>query len=652
MNVYTTLAVVVTCFSLVAGEQSLLDALKVDIAARAVATPANSGSVLQNVHSTGKYDAKVVPVANIGSWIRDEWKSLPEALVTKFEAATFSQSTTFEVFSVTISPAQAHLVEYIGAARRTNDNSAEIAYLYVDSSGSMLPKTEAVNVHSCHSCWLLGTCCNDRTEIHARGYNVAEIQLVTATLRADAYAFLAQTISNANSQSFVPKPAAAMLQLQSLISQPLPLDPEAMVRDLINGLRKEMSTDDDMSTRVTTTVVKTIVGRGLKNFAQHAEIQQLHGVSHDYISEFQSWLSLEINLPKRYGTYVKDMVDIVSHAESNEWTMFQLLFSTGHAATCRCVVVLGRNDRSTRMFDWLIADVNAEFEFAPDLMVVRHSKSSLAGLQHSSWDEVLEVPHAINRDDLSLLFDFFNVVVLERFAEVLHLLPTDNLLEISSFTKTINSSVAPPVPAVDPVVTAVTTVIDLWPKFVAAFKSTSSTELKEKLVGVGFDYFSGHSTMDYLHELDAEYVPQYINVLMDSLEVPENKREAFAAKVNLMPHMSDGEFSVYDLTYTSGPGGDCKYVCIIMVNDRVKNTSSFMVSDIRASFHLAPDIFVIQKSKSSLGGLFSSSSIEFQYHDRPITPEDMAIVFDFFKMVAFSGFAKALDIPVTSPDLG
>jgi hypothetical protein len=420
-----------------------------------------------------------------------------------------------------------------------------------------------------------------------------------------------------------------------------------LVQQVIGGIVKnldEMKADVSNKALNASAVVNKLVKRGFAEFEESAAVQQLNGVDYGVSDDLTNWIVTELSLDDSYRKRIETMMTIVEHADSQEWIRFEVAFSVGDGGDCRYVVLLARNDKEAKQTQWLIGNVQGKFQLAPNLLIIQEKRSSLFGLLTHYETVVKEVPALITKDDVEVISEFFTVVVFERFAEVLNVLPNQ---EMSPMIGVDTMDVDP----LDLIKKGVNTVINWWPNILADFKSTEKSEIKEKLQQKGFNHFTASTTLDHVENLEAEYVQEYLDLLAEELQIPENKSESFKKHLNLLPHLSKNEFSVYDIAYDTGVGGECKYVAVVYTNNRENQTSSFLVANIKATFEMAPDILVMHETRSIVGGLYSSDNIKYKYQDRPIQEEDVELVFDFFKVAAFKKFADLLNIPVDQPVL-
>ena len=85
--------------------------------------------------------------------------------------------------------------------------------------------------------------------------------------------------------------------------------------------------------------------------------------------------------------------------------------------------------------------------------------------------------------------------------------------------------------------------------------------------------------------------------------------------------------------------------------DSLSDTASFFIVDINADWQLAPDLLIIQSSRSILGGLFQRNRQSIQEVPRILTMEEAVQLKDFFMLIALNNIASTLKANVTLPPL-
>ena len=58
------------------------------------------------------------------------------------------------------------------------------------------------------------------------------------------------------------------------------------------------------------------------------------------------------------------------------------------------------------------------FEVAPDILIIRDSKSSWGGLFSESKERIERIPHAMTPVDMQQLLDYFDLVAFDRFMKL------------------------------------------------------------------------------------------------------------------------------------------------------------------------------------------------------------------------------------------
>ena len=81
--------------------------------------------------------------------------------------------------------------------------------------------------------------------------------------------------------------------------------------------------------------------------------------------------------------------------------------------------VLAKHDKVLKKSNWLVADFKASFQLAPNLLVVQEKTSVLGGLWSETSERIVEIPASLTLDQLYIVFEFFEIVTFQRFAEII-----------------------------------------------------------------------------------------------------------------------------------------------------------------------------------------------------------------------------------------
>jgi hypothetical protein len=189
-----------------------------------------------------------------------------------------------------------------------------------------------------------------------------------------------------------------------------------------------------------------------------------------------------------------------------------------------------------------------------------------------------------------------------------------------------------------------------WAQIVDAFKTTRNTEIKERILGKGFDYFSQQAQIQISKGVKEEYIDKYLEHLEARLKVPNDRKEDLKMSLEEVKFTDSSVWSAFDTLFSIDTQGNVKFASILASRND-SGRYDFVYSDIKAEFKLAPDVLVVRKSLSVLGGIWADSKDEYQKVPRSLSPEDVQIVVQFFQIVAFKGFAEQFGFKLEFPKM-
>lgn len=187
-----------------------------------------------------------------------------------------------------------------------------------------------------------------------------------------------------------------------------------------------------------------------------------------------------------------------------------------------------------------------------------------------------------------------------------------------------------------------------WSQIVDAFKTTRTSEIKERILGKGFDYFSQSAQIQISKNVKEQYIDQYLGHLETRIKVPSDRQEDLKMSLEEIKWADSTVWSAFDTLFSIDTQGNVKFASILAARNDAGNYD-FVYTDIKADFKLAPDVLVVKKSLSVLGGIWSDSKDEYQKVPRSLNPEDVQTVVQFFQIVAFKGFAEQFGFKLDFP---
>jgi len=191
-------------------------------------------------------------------------------------------------------------------------------------------------------------------------------------------------------------------------------------------------------------------------------------------------------------------------------------------------------------------------------------------------------------------------------------------------------------------------------RIIEAFKSSRSEKIKQTLLGKGFKQFDESAQLQIVKGLKASYLDKFLAHLVKRLKVPKERQNDLKDVLEETKWVDNNTWMAFNTIYSVNVGGQTKFCSILIGKTEGKkgknqDTYDALISDVEATFQLAPNVLVIEKNLSILGGLWADTSIEYKDMPRSITHEDVKAVLEFFTVVAFKGFADQFGISYKMP---
>ncbi len=90
---------------------------------------------------------------------------------------------------------------------------------------------------------------------------------------------------------------------------------------------------------------------------------------------------------------------------------------------------------------------------------------------------------------------------------------------------------------------------------------------------------------------------------------------------------------------------------MMFLKDEATSKYTFLIADVKATFHVADDLFIWQKSKTSGAGLFTKEEQYIERRPHTLTVEETALVMNSFDMVALQKFSEKLTTYINASKL-
>lgn len=153
---------------------------------------------------------------------------------------------------------------------------------------------------------------------------------------------------------------------------------------------------------------------GLTHYTSNAVIESIEGVDVPQLTAFSKYLADKLKLPEVMKRTLIDQLYLASISDKSEWKdiAFTYKLNIGEA---KYMSVMTVTDEPSNTMDFLVCDIKAGFQMAPDILVTTVTKSKFFGLFKSTSIKIDRRPAELTDKSIDLLFKFFKVSAFDKF---------------------------------------------------------------------------------------------------------------------------------------------------------------------------------------------------------------------------------------------
>jgi hypothetical protein len=129
----------------------------------------------------------------------------------------------------------------------------------------------------------------------------------------------------------------------------------------------------------------------------------------------------------------------------------------------------------------------------------------------------------------------------------------------------------------------------------------------QRITNLGFDEMASTTIVQMYKGLPETKFEAFKTMIMNQADVPADKRDSFNDWWELAEFTDAQQWQYQNTAYRKDNNGDAKTLTMMFNKDEATNKYTFLVADIKATFHVADDIYIWQKSKST-GVLFEKQT--------------------------------------------
>ena len=177
------------------------------------------------------------------------------------------------------------------------------------------------------------------------------------------------------------------------------------------------------------------------------------------------------------------------------------------------------------------------------------------------------------------------------------------------------------------------------------FGKQSSEALVGQFQDRGFSDFNEATTITVTGGLPTKYYTAFItDMLKDVVKVPSKHKDAVKQIVRWGLHTQSNTWNAAENVFDIGKGGNVKNFQLFINRNIACEEMNIVLIKTDVTFKLAPDLFVISKSKASWGGAFSETKLHWKKEKKPIRAADLQFVSEYFITLGMNRIKQSREV--------
>ncbi|KAF8936862.1 hypothetical protein BGZ58_003588 [Dissophora ornata] len=188
-----------------------------------------------------------------------------------------------------------------------------------------------------------------------------------------------------------------------------------------------------------------------------------------------------------------------------------------------------------------------------------------------------------------------------------------------------------------------------WAAIAGAFRTSIREDIRIR-VCLGFNRYEHNAKAFSSSGIERENLIEFVEHIISTAQLPNNDD---LKTIMLGVKYSDDSFTWTgeSMSYTA-PDGKNHFLYVTKNADPVTDKINLIFGMVNSGYTLAPDMMIVRRTKSILGGIFESEETEFRSIPHELTLNDTVILEMYFEMVVFRQMAMVSNLPVPEyPDL-
>ena len=191
--------------------------------------------------------------------------------------------------------------------------------------------------------------------------------------------------------------------------------------NMIVGMWRDIATT--FSTKITRVMEKYLRGVGFDKLKGSCTYQFKIGLDLDKYKEFTKVFLRKNNVPSKFVEQMAQAITDASYTKEQMVADIDILFNKDSQDNDKVdfMHLMSWRDKTLNKITLIYTHSDLSFKLAPDVIVMRKSKSIAGGIINISEPEFLTEPKSLTREDLDMIMKFFTYSVIRMFAMVLRI---------------------------------------------------------------------------------------------------------------------------------------------------------------------------------------------------------------------------------------
>lgn len=194
---------------------------------------------------------------------------------------------------------------------------------------------------------------------------------------------------------------------------------------------------------------------------------------------------------------------------------------------------------------------------------------------------------------------------------------------------------------------AISSITSSWSSITSAFGSKNEQQLLESHFDNGWKKFKQKTKVFKGAGLKYKNSKSFFKNIIKMIKLPSQYHSSFYQILDWVKFFDEQTWSEHDTQFSMGKGGDDSTFTMFTRNDQANQKLDVLFLTCAQKFKLADNYLVMSESKSSLGGLFSSSKIKIKKIKAGLKTEDLKFISSYFSLLAYQqvALANGLQVP-------